>query len=167
MFAKPVIRFLATICFFCFSSCINKNARQPPAVTADSSRNVIGNIASIDIPIPGPGVIAVYDKNNLPQVIKDYYSVKWEVFNIANPNEDWDAGCSGGMGIVDSVDKNGNKYPKVVHFRPDKQLVSITIDTASRTYFVTYNFGGIASGRTTDHFKLSKDGSLEIATNPK
>ena len=112
------------------------------------------------MPSLGTGNRLLYDKNHLPQVIKDYYSQKWDGFNIANPNEAWDAGCGLGAGIVDSVDKNGIKYQRVVHFRPDKQLVSIAIDTASGTYLVVYDQGGIARRRINDYFRVLKDGSL-------
>ncbi len=167
MFEKPIIIFLTIACSFHLCSCANKKGRNSPVIHADSSKSVIGNIGAINLPSHGSGNIVLYDKDQLPQVIKDYYSQKWDGFNIANPNEDWDAGCSGGMGIVDSVDKNGQKHTRVIHFRPDKQLVSITTDTVSGTYLVVYDCGGIAKMSISDYFKVLKDGSLEVASIPR
>jgi hypothetical protein len=164
MFTRTAEGFLAIVCSIYISSCASNNGRKPTIVHRDSMQIVIGNIAPINLPASHSGVIEVYDKNRLPQVIKDYYSLKWDGFNLANPNEEWDAGCT--RGIVVYVDKKGREHSKFVQ-RPDKQLVSITIDTVSGKYIVVYDRGGIGTVRISDSFKVLKDGSLEIASSSR
>jgi hypothetical protein len=163
--AKPIVACLVIACVFSFVSCIDQNTDHTTAKHQVSSKSIVGTIASIDLPRVTAGAVVLYDKDKLPSAIKEYYSKKWEGFYMANPNEDWDAGCSGGMAIIDSPGKNGKKYERTIHIKPNTQLVSITTDTVAGTYIVVYNFGGIASGQNSDYFKVSKDGSLAEATS--
>lgn len=159
MFSKPVAVLLMIIGF---CSCVSKSAQHS---RTDSSQTIAGGAVN-NLPVSKPNGIEVYDKNKLPQVIRDYYIAQWGGFNIANPDEKWDGGCSGGMGmVVDSIDKNGKKHSRAIQFMPDKQLVRITVDTVSRTYLVEYRVGGIATRQIADYFKILKDGSIEVTPN--
>lgn len=167
MFAKPIRITSIIISLFYVCSCAENNSNHFASINEDSSKRAISNVAAANSHSASASSIVLYDKNQLPQVIKDYYSEKWEGFEIANPDEEWDAGCCRGVGIVDSVGKNGIRYQRIIQFSPNKQLVSITVDTASGTYLVTYDQGGIARTTYSDYFKVLKDGSLEVNSNSK
>ena len=159
MISRLFIGFIAITCFY-FSACNYKNVGQSHTKVMGSS-HIIDTVTSTNQQFVGLGVINVYDKNKLPKVIKDYDSLKWGGFYIANPDEAWDGGCSGGQGTLMYVDKKGRKRSKTIRLSPNKKLVSITIDTTLSTYLVVYDRGGIATFRLFDHFKINKDGSLQ------
>ena len=95
--------------------------------------------------------------DRLPAAIKRHYTKG--ILTIANPNERWDAGCSGGSLIqIDSIGKNGKTYRTEEQAEPNKQLIYFTADTVNGLYNIYYYQGGFADVKTTDCFYLSKNG---------
>jgi hypothetical protein len=96
----------------------------------------------LNVDTAGVGTLVFYDKARLPKAIKDYYSEKWNGFNIANPSEDWNCCCMRSVAL------------------PNRRLESITTDTVTRKFLVMYVSGGFATMHKCDHFRLSKDGKI-------
>jgi hypothetical protein len=107
----------------------------------------IENDDYLNVDTTGVGTLVFYDKARLPKAIKDYYSEKWNGFNIANPSEDWNCCCMRSVAL------------------PNRRLESITTDTVTRKFLVMYDCGGIGRYRQSDQFRLSKDGAImDVAT---
>ncbi len=113
---------------------------EPVAIAPILPVNVFGsNLQSI---LNSKSQVTITDKARLPETIKNYYAAQWEDgYKIANPGEEWDAGCDRGTA-------------------PSRKLCFTLADTLAGKYFVIYEQGGIGTIYYVNLFLLSIDGRI-------